>query len=219
MQKVFQQTHEFSGPVTVIPNIVDIDTLKAIPASDLRDKMGLSQEAPLVYIPSAGSPIKGSRYVFEIARRLTAAWGKEIGFYLSGSVDSKIQKRELSFVHSNAKIHMPGYTSYQDNISLIKACSFCISPTLMESFGMAILEANFCGLPVITFDVGGNADIIANGINGFLVTFMDIEGLISHSEQLLDAHYLKELRRKTINYVNDKFEQEKILDRYIKYIF
>jgi glycosyltransferase involved in cell wall biosynthesis len=220
MKEIFKRTHDFGGPIAVIPNIIDSDTIESIPASDIRSKIGLSDEAPLVYIPSAGSTIKGSRYVFEIVRRLSALCRKEIGFYLSGAIDyDEVQKRELSFMPAYAKIHVPGYTSYFENISLVKACSFCISPTLMESFGMAILEANMCGLPVVAFDAGGNKDIIDHETNGFLVPLMDIEGLISRAEQLLEAHYLKTIRDKTVKYLRGKFAQEKIADRYISYIF
>lgn len=215
MRIIFNRTHHFDGPVAVIPNLIDTDLLASIPAFDIRKTLSLPVDSPVIYIPSAGSPFKGSRYVFEIVRRLSAAWQSDIGFYLSGIIEDEVQKRELQFVPHNAKIFSPGHSSYYDNISVVKSCSFCLSPTLIESFGLAILEANCCGLPVVAFDVGGNADVITDGENGSLVPFMDIEALIRRAIQLLDYNVMQEMRLKTQKLVSGKFDSSKIIDNYI----
>jgi glycosyltransferase involved in cell wall biosynthesis len=42
-----------------------------------------------------------------------------------------------------------------------------VSPSLAESFGLTIAEANACKVPAIGFLVGGVNDIIENIVNGF----------------------------------------------------
>lgn len=219
MKEVFNKTHEFTGPVSVIPNLIDNNFIASIQVSDIRKGLGLSDDAPVIYIPSAGSSLKGSRFVFEIIRRLSAFYGKKIGFYLSGSIYDEILERELSFAPDNARIYMPGNLSYYENISTAKGCSYCISPTLIESFGMAILEANFCGLPVVSFDVGGNADIVQNGENGFLVPFLDVEELISISIRLLDKRLMEDMRKRTLDVVTEKFSVDAVSKQYIEFMF
>lgn len=218
MKDVFERTHRFRGPIAVIPNIVDAELIASLPARDLRQDLLLPHDAPVIYIPSAGSAVKGSRYVFEIIRRMAAAWGREIGFYLSGGVTDDAQRRELEFIPSNAKVYNPGYIDYFENISIVKGCSLCVSPALLESFGMAILEANFCGLPVVTFAVGGNVDVIHDGVNGFLAPVMDIEKLISLSIGLLDEEVRREMGLGALKLVRDKFKSENIGRQYIEFI-
>jgi glycosyltransferase involved in cell wall biosynthesis len=44
-----------------------------------------------------------------------------------------------------------------------------VLPSLGECFGLATVEAMACGLPVIVSNVGGTADIVRDGENGFIV--------------------------------------------------
>jgi len=54
--------------------------------------------------------------------------------------------------------------------SLIKATKLFVSPSTREGFGIAVLEANACGVPVLVIDHPDNAakEIVANGVNGFI---------------------------------------------------
>jgi len=188
MKNVFFETHKYLGQINVIPNIISEKLINNVPQYNaLHEKLNLPENSIIIYIPSADSVFKGSKYVFEIIRRLTAISDNKVGFYLSGGSNSMLMK-ELSFL--NTHIFTPGKQSYFDNISYVKACTFCISPTLLESFGMAILEAGFCGLPVITFDVGGTSDIIINENNGFLIDLLDIEKLIEKANLLITNNKL-----------------------------
>jgi glycosyltransferase involved in cell wall biosynthesis len=42
-----------------------------------------------------------------------------------------------------------------------------------EPFGLVLIEAMASGLPIITFNGGGNEEIIQNGVNGFLMNKLD----------------------------------------------
>lgn len=217
MKRVFEFSHCFDGHIHIIPNIVNYRLIDSIHPHDLRTEMGLSKTALLIYIPSAGSPFKGSRYVFEIIRRLGAASEDEIGFFLSGTLPDEL-KYELKFLNKNIKFFNAGYLPYHKNISIIKACSFAVSPTLIESFGMAIIEANYCGLPVIAFDVGGNRDIIEDGQNGFLLPYLDIENLIKTSKRLFSDSFRNQLKANLTKNTKEKFDEQTAIQKFIDII-
>jgi sucrose synthase len=44
-----------------------------------------------------------------------------------------------------------------------------IQPALFEAFGLTVLEAMSCGLPVFATQFGGPSEIIQHGLNGFLI--------------------------------------------------
>jgi glycosyltransferase involved in cell wall biosynthesis len=208
MRDMFTKTYDYSGPVTVVPNLLDAELIAAIPRSDLRSVLGLPEDALLVYIPSAGSVYKGSRFVFEIIRRLSSHSSKDIGFYLSGSINPDLL-HELRFAPSNAKIYAPGHVSYGENLGNVKACSFGVSPTLIENFGMALLESTLCGVPVVSFDVGGNAEVIGHGKSGALVPYLDMEALVTASFRFMDEKYRCAIQCETARYVMERFDGDR----------
>lgn len=59
---------------------------------------------------------------------------------------------------------------YDEVISYMKSSKVFVLPSTREGFGISALEANACGLPVVTVDHKMNAtcDLISNGKNGFL---------------------------------------------------
>jgi glycosyltransferase involved in cell wall biosynthesis len=184
MKEMFIATYSFKGPIEVVPNVIDSVSIDKVENAALYCGQVIQAEIPIIYIPSAGSPYKGCQFVFEIIRRLASTYGREIGFYLTGKISNEMS-RYLDFIPPNAQLISKGDIPYEINVGNIKSCTFCLSPTLVENFGMAILEAQFCGLPVITFDVGGNKEIVKDGETGYLLPFMDLEGLIEKALYLL----------------------------------
>lgn len=217
MKETFLRTHHYDGEVKVIPNLVNRNFISSISPVNLHAILEIPEDSPIIYIPSAGISFKGSRYVFEIIRRLSAST-RTVGFYLTGAFSDPILLGELEHIPENARLHCPGHTDYAANIAKIKSCSFCISPTVLESFGMAILEANFCGIPVVAFNVGGNADIVADGSNGYLVPFLDMEALISRSSELMDKQENERFKSNTWEFVNRRFATEILAGQYIDLI-
>ncbi len=211
------ETYGNDRPMTIIPNVVDIEALTAVTKARFDERFDISPEAPVVYLPSAGSKLKGSRFVFEIIRRLSCAYRENLVFYLSGDISSELAE-ELRHAPANARLLMPGQLPYHEHLSLVKGCSFGVSPTLIDNFSMALLEAGYCGLPMVAFDVGGTGEIIVDGENGFLVPYLDIEMLISKSMLLLDRQSRSLLFNNIQDFLNLRFNQDDIVDQFLHFV-
>jgi len=61
-----------------------------------------------------------------------------------------------------------------------------INPALTEPFGLTLLEAAACGLPLVATENGGPVDIISNCRNGILVDPLDADAIASALLELLD---------------------------------
>jgi glycosyltransferase involved in cell wall biosynthesis len=65
--------------------------------------------------------------------------------------------------------------------------SILVQPSRTEGFGLVIVEAMACGLPVISFDCeNGPRSIVTNGEEGFLIPTFDIELFSSRLVQLMN---------------------------------
>lgn len=74
-----------------------------------------------------------------------------------------------------------------DVYNILSSCSIFAFTSRSESFGMVILEALSCGIPVITYDCeNGPRDIIDNYYNGFIIKDGDIESYIKRLEDLIN---------------------------------
>lgn len=80
---------------------------------------------------------------------------------------------ELNLTHN---INFMGFTEdYHGLISCMKASQVFVLPSTREGFGMVVLEANACGLPVVVVDHPMNAakDLVTTDKNGFLAQFSE----------------------------------------------
>ncbi len=81
------------------------------------------------------------------------------------------------------------YNDMQPNserlLKLYQSSDLFALPSLGECFGIATVEAMAAGLPVIASDVGGIADIIEPGRNGFIVPSNDVHALAPAIEAIL----------------------------------
>lgn len=68
---------------------------------------------------------------------------------------------------------------------LLPAFSMFAMSSVSEGYSIALLEACACALPIVATAVGGNAEIVADGVNGRMVPPRDPEALAGAILQLL----------------------------------
>jgi glycosyltransferase involved in cell wall biosynthesis len=90
-------------------------------------------------------------------------------------------------VHFTGFIPQPEITRYYRESSVA-----VISSIWPEPFGAVGLEAMRCGLPVVGFDAGGIKEWLMDGVNGYLVPWMD---RVQYARRLEDLLHNKSLAR------------------------
>lgn len=85
-----------------------------------------------------------------------------------------------------------------------------------ESFGLVLLEAMACGVPVIGTNVGGIPEVIYEGVTGYICELGDIPAISKKAINILsDSLLLEKMRIQSIHHVKEHFNSEKILNEYL----
>jgi len=216
MREQFLRTYRFDGPVEILPNLLsgDVEAVATV-APSLRLLLRLPGDVPLFYLPGAGTNAKGGRFLApllaELGRRFPAA-----GVFVSGPLENA-HLAALGSAPANVRVFSPGALPYAENLARVRECDVALSPALLESFGMALLEAAWLGLPVAAFAVGGIPDIIGrsdSGRNGETVPVADVGRLCDAGEALLRQLRSGELTRAQVSaYTRERFSTARTLAR------
>ncbi|WP_022850376.1 HAD-IIB family hydrolase [Limisalsivibrio acetivorans] len=94
-----------------------------------------------------------------------------------------------------------------------------INPALTEPFGLTLIEAAACGLPIVATDDGGPQEIIGNCENGFLIDPLNREDISKRLIQTLaDKDQWRKWSNAGIRGVKKHYSWESHADKYIKAI-
>jgi glycosyltransferase involved in cell wall biosynthesis len=156
-----------------------VDTARFVPrASPRRDRM-----FRVLFVGQIGQR-KGVSYLFEAFRLFRRADTElhVVGSYVSGH---QVYRR-----YANLYRHTP-HVPQKDLPALYHEADAFVLPSLAEGMPLVVLEAMACGIPVIT-TTNGAADIVRDGVDGFLVPIRDPEAIALRLEQLYGDPALRE---------------------------
>ena len=99
---------------------------------------------------------------------------------------------------------------YSDLISYMKSSEVFVLPSTREGFGIVVIEANACGLPVVVVDSKMNAasDLIVNNKNGIISDFSK-EDIAENIINMIDKK--KEMQNDCIQ-TSREYDWDKIVD-------
>lgn len=138
--------------------------------------------------------------------------------YLKG--EGTLKAKIISTILNNGNFENIEVISQSNtNESFFSKCGFAIHPSNQESRSNAILEEMSQGLAVVAFDIGGNSEIIENGVNGFLVPKGNYDLFFSYMNLLIKSTEIRKTmglnaRKSTVKYSWTLVAQE-INERYL----
>ncbi|MGH9517612.1 MAG: glycosyltransferase [Terriglobales bacterium] len=109
-----------------------------------------------------------------------------------GSLKNPLERlaRELDIA---AKTEFLGFVSHAQVPDVLNRLSVFAAPSVMdsESFGVAVVEASACELPVVVSDVGGLPEVVKAGVTGFVVPPRDPQAIAAAFLSLLENDELR----------------------------
>jgi L-malate glycosyltransferase len=199
------------GPqIEVIPNFVDRAACSAGAVAGRSSRPAAAQEVLLVHLSTFRSvkrPVDTVRILAAVnavrpARLLLIGDGPEMP-----SVVSEVERLDL-----RDRVQMVG--NQMDVHTLLSPCDVFLLPSAAESFGLAALEAMACGVPAVTSDAGGLAELIENGQGGYRVAVGDIESMAARVLDLTADPATLALQRAAARARAARFDAEIIIPMY-----
>jgi len=161
--------------IEVIPNGVDVNRFRIFDSNpEIREKLGIGNEFLIITVARL-EKVKGIEYLIKAMKELKIKDSKLLIIgegserkNLENLVRERGLENKVKFLGQIENEKVPQYLAIGDCFVL---------PSLKEGFGIAILEAQAVGLPVIATNVGGIPDIIKDGKTGILVPARNPEAI------------------------------------------
>ena len=84
------------------------------------------------------------------------------------NLEKWIKKRKLE-----DKISLLGFISQEEKLRLLQRAFLLVQPSYKEGWGLTVIEANACGVPVVANNAPGLCDSVQDGKTGLLYKFGD----------------------------------------------
>lgn len=173
-----------------IPNGIDTNRYRPLEKNETRDNIGIPREARVIYFSSekiGTSDYKGGPMLLEILHALHTQLQEDVHLIMLGGGELKGLSAMNRFV-----VHRAGYIhSETDMIKYINAADLLLYPTKADNFPNVLVESIACGVPCVTFDIGGCREIILDGENGFLVQPFEVRIFSERIQLLLNNKMLR----------------------------
>lgn len=141
---------------------------------------------PIVYYIGAAAYDKGTTHTIEAMQRVWAR-GMDATFLMAGStmLDKFRDYYDNLPEDVRERCRWLGFISDEDKRDLLAAGQVFCMPSRTDSFGIVYLEAWLNGAPVIGAHAGGVPEVVADGVDGYLVEFGDVSALANMIQFLL----------------------------------
>lgn len=140
------------------------------PNQPRRDRLRQPVTAPLrVLFLGAIGDRKGIFDLLDVIREHKSTFSGRLELRIGGNGDIDRLTTYIARHNLGDLVHFEGWVSGDDKARLLSESDVYILPSYNEGLPLAILEAMSYQLPIISTPVGGTAEAVIEGVNGFLV--------------------------------------------------
>ena len=184
--------HEKGPPekVEVIYNGYSTRRLEAPAQPDLRERLGIGKDDPIIGMVANLRPVKRpADAIHAFARTRRDHPSAHLILVGEGALEGDL-KTLAEKLGVRPFVHMLG--SLPDVIPIVKHFRVGLLCSESEGFSNALLEYMACGVPPVCTRVGGNEELIEDGKTGYLVPNGDVQALASRMSALLADRNLRD---------------------------
>lgn len=187
----------FHGAVKVILNAVDLEEFHPDAASRIkaRENLALSPVDQVIGIVGQITPRKGQLQLIEAFALVLKQIPQAILMVVGAPLFNRDEEYLSRLNQTAAKLGIAGRVRFLgapgDIAAITRATDLLVVNSLVEPFGLVVLEGMACGTPVLAVAVDGIPEIIKHRRDGWLVPARDQGALVSAIVELLNQPQLR----------------------------
>ena len=224
---VYRELETHGVPVSAIariPNSVDTERFRPpVSAAEklaIRETLGIPLAAFVVVYTGRLVDYKGVPLLLRVWQAAHAAYG-ECRLLLVGGGGLDMHNCETAlrdFVREHGLGETVIFTGSVDDVrSYLQASDVFVLPTEREAFGISLIEAMSCALPVIATRVGGIPDILQDSAEGCLVDPADFRQLRNSLDRLFgDEGLRRRMGERARKSALQRYSEPAVLERYLQ---
>lgn len=188
----------------------------------LRAELGLPEDAPILLTVGRLVERKGVAWFVEyVMPKLLAEWPAAVYLVVGSGSDKANVRIAMEQANLGGHIRLLGAVSKEMLATLYNGADVFVQPNIvvpgdMEGFGLVLLEASLCELPVVAAGVEGIRDAIIDGENGVLVVSGESQAFVRAIGTLLkNSKRAQAFGASSRKYTLAHFQWETIAKQYI----
>jgi len=200
-------------PVHLIHNGVDADIYGPQPRDEARKKLELPLSAKIILFAAykgRTNPWKGWEHVLKIMEHFKNDPDVILLCVGEEASDRGVDTKQVRYI--------PYADDKKTMVAYYNAADLLIFTSIAETFPLVILEAMACGLPIVSFNVGGVTDALIHKGNGYIAKYGDTEDIIRGVDWIfsLDRTAIKAMGERSVARIREHFTLDIMTDAYIK---
>lgn len=200
--------------IQVIYNGINLE--EEIAVKNLKIEYGLKNEDFCIGVIARLTEQKGIKYLLEAFKNININH-KDIYLFIIG--DGELKEEINNYIINNdlsKNIILTGTRT--DVMNIISSLDCYVLPSIYEGFPVTNLEIMCNERIVIATDVGGNNEVIEDGVNGFLIEAKSSDAIQKKIEYILEnKEKLEKMNKNARKTIEDKFNIDDIYLRYVDY--
>lgn len=201
----------------VILNGIDIGRYKpdAVRRAELRKALGLDEQAQVILYVGRVSVSKGIEDLLNAHERLSEILRHTTRIVFVGPIESSAQFLSQGKSLLGDKLILVGPVPKDQVSDYYQIGDIFVLPSYAEGISSSLIEAMACSLPAVVTNVGGNPEVVIDGVNGRIVQAGDTHGLTESLGYLLaNPERRKRMAAAARNRIAEQFNLETMTGEY-----
>ncbi len=167
-----------------LPTATDVELFKPRPKGTIRSKLGLPMEAPIYIFVGRLTAVKRVPLILEALKIVRESRPDALLLIVGDGEERRRLEKLVQRLGIGESVRFLGLRPPEQVAELITGADAGLFASYTEGFSVAMVEQLACGRPIISTDVSGARDLIAEGRNGFILPDRDVE---SYARRMLDV--------------------------------